>query len=120
VESAAGYTAAAAVACVTLSLYVSGITPSGFRDWASLAAGLVTFAAGGFVVVKNWRMGVPHALNCLVSMQVAYLANSLLCLVAFLGEWQVGAYLTLLTALVYVAEITIASRTSPRSSHAGG
>jgi hypothetical protein len=104
-ECAAGYFAAAGAALVTLSLFVVDFKPSGARDWASVAAGLLTVIAGGGIVVRNWRNDLPHSLNCLVSMQVAYLANSLLCLVAFWGEWQVGAYTVLLTVLVYVADV---------------
>ena len=106
-ERVFGYLMGVISACLTLSLYVQGSGPSRIRDWVSLVLPLIVFAAGGFITSRNWR---TDRVNALVAMQVAYVANSLLCLTSFFGEWQVGAYVTLLPTLSYAAQITAASR----------
>jgi hypothetical protein len=107
-ESAVGYVAGVVSALVTMSLYPS-IRPSKVQDWPALLP-LMTLIVGGYVVYGNWRKGLPHGLNAWVWLQVAYLANCLFSLEFIMDEgwiWQVGAYLALLTAIVYVIQIIL-------------
>jgi hypothetical protein len=114
-ERVAGYVVSIIVACLTMSLYFQDTSPSGTRDWISIVIPPVTFISGGFLVIKKGRKYLPLGLNMLVSLQVAYLANCLLCLVAFFGEWQAGAYFALLTAVVYLAQIVVAFRDASKA-----
>jgi hypothetical protein len=52
-------------------------------------------------------MGVPMAACSLICLQAAYLANSVFCLIGFYGEWQVGAWLTLLVSVVYALQVLV-------------
>lgn len=107
-EVAAGCLASISAACLTLTLYLQDIRPSDLRDWISLLVAPIVLIMGGVLVVRGRRRGLPGGLTTLMSLQVAYLANCLLCLIAFFGEWQAGAYFALLTALVYLAQIAAA------------
>ena len=106
-ERVFGYLAGGLSACVTLSLYFGASRPSGIRDWISMVVPLVALAAGGLILWRNRR---TDSMNPLVAMQAAYLAHSLLCLISFAGEWQSGAYVTLLPTLYYIAQVTAAHR----------
>ncbi len=114
-EATAGCLASMSAACLTLTLYLQDISPSDLRDWVSLLVAPIVLIVGGVLVVISRRRGLPLGLTTLMSLQIAYLANCLLCLVAFFGEWQAGAYFALLTALVYLAQIAAACREAGKS-----
>ncbi len=115
VEVVVGCLASVSSACLTLTLYLQDIRPSDLRDWVSFLVPPIILIVGVALVVRNRRRGLPGGLTTLTSLQVAYLANCLLCLIAFFGEWQAGAYFALLTALVYLAQIAAACREAGRS-----
>jgi hypothetical protein len=105
-ESAVGYLAGVVSALVTMSWCLRISSEYHMNMWP-LFIPPVTLIAGGYAVFGNWRKGLPHGLNAWVWLQVAYLANCLFCLVIFGGELQVGGYLALLTAIVYVIQIIL-------------
>ena len=97
-----------AIASMTLSLYWDDVTwPSNIREWLALATPVSTLILGVYIVIRSWRMPSLRELSALMSMQVAYLANCLLCLISFVGGWQIGAYFALVTAVVYSAQIAV-------------
>jgi len=63
--------------------------------------------AGIFLVVRNHRIGKFKKLSPIILMQTAYLGNGVLCLFAFWGRpgWQIGGYFTLVTVIVYAAQM---------------
>lgn len=117
-EAVVGCLASMSAVCLTLTLYLQDISPSDLRDWVSLLVAPIVLIVGGALVVRNRRRGLPGGLTALMCLHVAYLANCLLCLIAFFGEWQAGAYFSLLTALVYLAQIAAACREAGRSGAA--
>ena len=116
IESAVGYFAGVVSALVTISLYLPifevliDSLPGNIQEWAGILLPLVTLIAGGYMVYRNWRKGLPHGLNAWVWVQVAYLANCLFCLCFFMEDLQVGAYLALITAIVYGIQIILIER----------
>ncbi len=119
-ESALAFAVSMSVACLTLSLCFDLRGLTGFRDWLSIAVIPVLLLAGLFIMVKNWRGGVIHGMNALVSLQISYLINCVVCLIAFFGEWQPGAYCALLTTFVYGYQIIGVSRTAANSGYHRG
>ena len=103
-ERMIAYFASIATASVTLSLYAVGQNWNG-QDWLGLVISIVTLILGVYVVLRSWRMATPRELSALMSMQAAYLSNCLLCLMIFFGEWQIGAYFALATAVAYSVHI---------------
>jgi hypothetical protein len=77
------------------------------QEWLLTLSPLGILGAGVGIVSTNWRAGIPHALNGILAMQVAYLANTSLCLIGFFPGWEIGAYFALVTALLYLAQIVV-------------
>jgi hypothetical protein len=67
-----------------------------------LASSLIT---GIFLVVRNHRIGKLKNLSPIMLMQTAYLGNGMFCLIEYWDDWQIGAYLTLMTVIVYAAQM---------------
>ena len=61
--------------------------------------------AGIFLVIRNHRLGKFKNLSPIMLMQTAYLGNAMFCLIGFWGNWQIGAYFTLATVIVYAAQM---------------
>ena len=62
--------------------------------------------AGIFLVIRNHRLGKFKNLGSTMLMQTAYLSNGMLCLIGFWKEgWQIGAYFTLVTVIVYAVQM---------------
>jgi hypothetical protein len=61
--------------------------------------------AGIFLVIRNHRLGEFKNLSPIMLMQTAYLGNGILLLIDFWRNWQIGAYFTLVTVIVYVAQM---------------
>jgi hypothetical protein len=71
--------------------------------------------AGIFLVIRNHRIGKFRNLSPIMLMQTAYLGNGILCLISFcrgvlgaggFGEgWQIGAYFSIATVIVYAAQM---------------
>jgi hypothetical protein len=104
----AAYAAAAVAAGVTLSLYlISRPEAHSTQEIASMTAPLVMLAAGAWLFLRVRRAAGPAPL---VALEVPYLANMLLCLIAFQGEWQAGAW----CALAATAATGLALAMAPR------
>lgn len=66
----------------------------------------ISFLIAGIVlVIRNLRVGKFKNFSPIMLMQTAYLGNAILCLIGFWGNWQIGAYLTLATVIVYAAQM---------------
>lgn len=62
--------------------------------------------AGVFLVIRNHRLGKFKNLSPIMLMQTAYFSNGISCLIGFWKEgWQIGAYFTLVTVIVYAAQM---------------
>jgi hypothetical protein len=109
-ERAIAYVASSMMAFSTLSLYLDiDAWPSGMQEWLSMTIPLLTLLLGVYVVIKNLRNKGPKEVSAVMAMQIAYLSNALLCLIGFFGEWQIGAYFVLVTSIVYLLQIVLAS-----------
>ena len=65
----------------------------------------ISLIAGVFLVVRNHRLGKFKNLSPIMLMQTAYLSNGIFCLIGFWEGWQIGAYFTLATVIVYAAQM---------------
>ena len=61
--------------------------------------------AGIFLVIRNHRLGKFKNLSPIILMQTAYFSNGIFCLIVFWTDWQIGAYFTLVTVIVYAAQM---------------
>jgi hypothetical protein len=115
-ETIVDYITALIMMCVTLSLYGRNLGwpidlanlewPQSTREQFAMSIPLLSVIIGVPLILRNRRRGLPEGWNAVVSMQIAYFANGLLCLLAFIGDWQIGAYLTLFTIMVYLIQIS--------------
>jgi hypothetical protein len=110
------YIISAATAGLTLSIYFTGdVGASEFQEWLALIIPLVVLISGTCLVIVKSKKQTSREYNPLIAIQVAYLANCLMCLVAFWpsgqgifkGGWQIGAYFALTTAVVYLLQIAL-------------
>ena len=109
--SIAAYVVAGAMAALTLSLYLGlDDTPDNVHDWLVWIGPLGTLGLGMWLLVRNARTHLPQALNAAITMQVVYVVNGLLALIGFFGDWDIGAYFALATVVVYVIQLSLASR----------
>jgi hypothetical protein len=69
---------------------------------------ILVFGAGWLIRNKRRRL-LLHAPNAVIAMQLAYIANGVLCLTLFQDDWKSGAYITLATVVVYLTQITFVS-----------
>jgi len=115
---------AAGAWCVTGSLFVEpifhGNWPSGPGDWTAFLVPLAILAGGAALALWALRSRrAPDGLDAMVLMEMAYLPNVALCVQAATGNGeplQIGAYVVLLTSVVYVIHIlaVLATRPAPR------
>ena len=105
-ERGIAYVVSAATTAVTLSGYVDGraSSPAGIQDWVSFLAPLAVLGVGICCLIRNSK-AVFREFNAVMAMQMPYLANALGCLVGLFGEWQIGAYLTLIATMMFVVQI---------------
>ena len=112
-EQMVAYVLSTATAGAMLSLYAVYVTgeswPAGFQEWLSAIVPLVILALGAAIVIRNLRTGRCREFNPVIALQVAYLAHSVLCLVSFFGNWQVGAVCVLITTCAYSLQIVLIS-----------
>jgi hypothetical protein len=115
-EKAITYFVAVAAAGVTLSIYFKdGWWTYDFQGWFAFAIPIVVMLAGSYLVLMNSKMQVSKETNPLIAMQVAYLANCLMCLTLFWpnrsnflsGDWEIGAYFCLVASIVYSIQIAL-------------
>jgi hypothetical protein len=79
------------------------------QDWLAFAATMITMSAGGCLLLRNRVVEQSREFGPVLAIQAAYLANALLCLITFLGEWQVGAYCVVVTVIAYLLQIILVS-----------
>jgi len=107
-ERAIGYVVSATMAGVTLSLWFPG-RPATMQEWIALVSPVPILALGVYFLVRNSRMEPARKFNPVMAIQIAYLANAVLCLIMFFGGWERGAYCALVAALAFVLQIVLAS-----------
>jgi hypothetical protein len=114
-----GYVTSAGSAIITVSFFFTGgAFPSEFREWFALAVAVFVLLAGNLLVIMKLRKHAEEGYCPLIALQVAYLANCLMCLVLFRPEysslfgfsWQIGAWFSLATALIYLLQIYLFTR----------
>ena len=112
-ERAVAYVASSMMAFSTLSfiilLFIVSGWPSFVQEWLASTIPVLTLLLGVFVVIKNLMNRGSMEVSAVMAMQVAYLSNALLCLILFLGGWQIGAYFVIVTSIVYILQIILAS-----------
>ena len=100
-----------ATVCITVSMYVTmpGWPPD-IKAWLGFVFPIVMLVFGVFTLLRARRNLTTSPLSAVLSMQVAYLANFLLCLTSFFGEWQIGVFCSLVTAIAYVIQLGLVWR----------
>ncbi|MFZ1452688.1 MAG: hypothetical protein WAT20_08290 [Ferruginibacter sp.] len=108
-EIIAGYMVGAAIICVTFSGYVVSYewTTDDTQWQITFISPFVMLLFGIFFVLRNRKKLIPGPRGAIVLMQLAYLINCVFCLIGFFGMWQIAAYLSLATAIVYFAQIIL-------------
>jgi len=104
------YILSVAIICVTFSGYVARDGWTWTDDPLSQFAFIAPFVIllfGIFIVLRNRKKLIPKPSGAIVVMQVAYLINCVFCLIGFFGMWQISAYLSLATAIVYFAQLIL-------------
>ena len=102
---------------VTLTIYTKDNGwPAGTNDWFGFVLPLITIGLGVFILVSTRRDAMLQPYRAIMSMQIAYVANALLCLGAFFGQWQIGAYFSLVTVIVYLTQIIMVLRNNSDNS----
>jgi len=82
-------------------------------EWLSFLAPLVILIGGAALTARALRTRrAPEGLDSIVMMEVAYLANAALCLLAFADQLEIGGYLVLLTSVVYGSHALAVALTS--------
>ena len=119
-ELVVGYLAALVAACCFLSLFFAygsdnaQSAPSGFIEWFMVTLPSAASAAGGYLLWRNSRVGVPDAANTIAAMQIVYVIVAIICLATYASpELQIGAYLVAVTTLVYLVQIVAVSVAAP-------
>lgn len=110
-ERIIAYLVSAGMVCVTLSGYVMQYgLPNMFKEWIGFFLPFLILAFGVFTLLRTRQNAIFKSYRAIMTMQTAYLANSLLCLSSFLERWQIGAYCSLVTTIAYLIQIGYVSR----------
>ncbi len=109
-ERAIAYVVSASMVGVTLSLWFPlKDGPANIQEWLAFVSPVPILALGIYFLIRNSRIGPSREFNPVMAIQIAYIANALLCLIAFFGNWERGAYYVLVAALAFVLQIVVAS-----------
>jgi hypothetical protein len=112
-ERLVGYVLSAFTVCITLSGYVGAMDlPRDFAEWIAYVTPFLIFGIGIYVLIRTRHDRAQQSFRPVMSLQFAFLANCMLCLISLLSDWQAGAYCSLVTAVAYVAQMTLAFRKS--------
>jgi hypothetical protein len=110
-ERLIAYLVSAISICVTLSGYATHLEwPNEFKAWLGFLFPLVTLGFGIFALLKTRQIVILYPFRAIMSMQIAYMANCLLCLSSFFGLWMIGAYCSLLTVVAFLIQIILVWR----------
>jgi hypothetical protein len=95
--------------CFTISGMITTIGgwPGDLKEWLSIVLPVVTLGFAVFALLKTRQNLMFKPFRAIMSMQIAYIANCLLCLSSFFGEWQIGAYFCLITVIVYLIQMIL-------------
>jgi hypothetical protein len=110
VERLAAYASSVAAAAVTIWLVMTWVSSDSsllVTDWIAVAVPLTTLAAGGAMLVHLRRNPRWEVANPILAMQLAYLANALMCFIMFSGNLQVGAFAAVATTVAYVLQVVL-------------
>lgn len=115
IERLAAYASSVAAASViiwwtvTFVSTISSLCPRSclVTDWVIVALPLTTLAAGGAMLVHLRRNPRWEVANPIMAMQLAYLANALMCFIGFSDTLQVGAFAAVATAVAYVLQVVL-------------
>jgi hypothetical protein len=107
-ERAIAYVVSGLMVGVTLSLWLP-FGPSTLREWLAIVSPESIIALGGYFLIRNSRTRPSRQFNPVMAIQVSYLAHSVLCLIGFLGLWELGAYCVLVAALAFLLQIILVS-----------
>ncbi len=86
------------------------IRPENIYEWVRPLSPYPILALGRYFLIRDSSKGPSREFNPLLPSQVAYVANAVLCLIGFYGDWEQGAYCALIAALAFVLQIVLASR----------
>jgi hypothetical protein len=112
-ERTISYAVSASMAGVTLSMWFPFKDgPTTLQDWLAMVSPDAILALGVYFLVRNSRRESSRKFNPVMATQIPYVANAALCLIAFFGEWELGAYCVLVAALAFMLQIILA--TAPR------
>jgi predicted MFS family arabinose efflux permease len=107
-EQIIAYALSTAMAGVTMSLYVNSYGwPSNIQEWLSMIIPISILLFGVYAIIRNVGVGRYKKFSPIMALQVAYLANAVLCLIEFFGKWQAGAYCVLVVAVVFLLQIIL-------------
>ena len=91
---------------VTLAVYITDVKwPEEPKERIAFLFPLIITGFGIFILIRMRHKEMYKPYNAILSMQVAYMANSVLCLASSLGQWESGAYLILVTVTAYLTQI---------------
>ena len=107
----------AVIVCITLSGIATNLEgwPTNLIEWLSIIIPLVTLGVGLFTLFRTRKNLIVKPFLPIMMLQIIYLADCLLCLISFFGEWQIGAYLSLVTAIAYLTQIILVFKNSGRA-----
>jgi len=114
------YLWATATILVTLSLYVppvNAMDPSSPFEWISYVIPLVVLIAGAVVFLRSRRVAALEPTRPFLALHLAYLPNAYICLSSFLLGGNIGAYLALVTTVIYAADVVSSARSAPTQAN---
>jgi hypothetical protein len=106
-ERAIAYVVSTLMVGVTLSIWFS-LGPTS-QEWLAIIIPGSILASGVYFLIRNSRTGPSRQFNPVMAIQVAYLAHAVLCVIGYLGRWELGAYCVLVAALAFLLQIILVS-----------
>jgi hypothetical protein len=101
----AAYALGFATAGGTLCLAQWAMSNSQHHEAFLVIPALVSLVGGGALVIRNARRGLPPARNAIIAMQAVYVAGALIPTIGYFGDWDIGAYITLVAIVVYASHV---------------
>ena len=89
-----------------------GPRPSTLRGWTLLIVPLAVILAGAVLFWRGRRRDVAADARAVAALTCAYLPNVVLCELLFAGNLQIGAYVTIATAVGYALVAALIWRTA--------
>jgi hypothetical protein len=107
-ERVISYIVASASISITIYVYIMGIgLPDSIMSWLGYILPFSTLGSAIFIVIRTRKNSAITSFRPIMTLQFAYLVNSLLCLCAFYDELQIGGWLTLGTVFLYIIQISL-------------